>query len=508
MEYVVGIDQSDLEGESRHETKPTERDMHCACGRNPEWSQGVFLRRAVVPMTRRAWLGAAAAAMACGAVRAEAHSYSTPRIVGRTWTPDRDGAGKVRDGNWRNLPLNMWLLAGTAVMNDVIETPHYFGPLKYDGAESIMTNWSGAAFDPINKRILPYGGGHTGTDECETGIYCWDIPSCTYSRLQNRADRSLRTSWNTATNSLDGVSRGAPRSTPILPDRGAFDGAGPYGRPGVSHSRGNLHYLPPEFMGNTSGGIWIGGTVKGIYDLGTRRYQTPYWWNALPGHFYVYENINSVTQSLLDGSSVYAFHDLHYVTRYSLLEKQITDWSLIVGRPSDMRAYPRQFRHSKDWGSGDESTFCHMPEIRQCATLGTYGHVRMRYGQAIDSGLSNWTPYTDPIALTSGDGSHTDLAPEHFASGIYASLALCGVCYDATADCLWVQPNNVGDLLYRIDGISTGNIWTTTKVAGTGALKRMTNGTYGRMRLTTMAGKKILVRLNSIYDPVQVMRIS
>lgn len=459
-----------------------------------------------MPMSRRTWIGAAAAALACGAVCAQPHSYSTPRIAGRTWTPDRDGDGdgKVRGENWRNLPLFTWLLVGKAVMNDVIETPHYLGPLGYDGAESIMTNWSGAAYDPVNKRMYINGGGHNGSDECETGIYLWDIPSCTFSRTQNRCDRSLRNVWDDQKNRFTSVSLGRPRSAPTLPDGGLFDGAGPYGRGGAVHSGYSLIHLTPAFMGNSNGGIWMGMSV---YNLDTHKYDTPYWWNTLPEHLWTHGQAEQA-HSFFDDNSVYQLHEQNYVSQFNLTEKQTTDWSAVVGRVSDQKCYRRKHSHTTKWSSYNDATFCIMETLRQCVSFSSLGHVRIRYGQARDSGAASWSAYTDTITLTSSDGSHTDLAPANFVSGNYSKLSLCGACYDAALDCIWLQPNNVGDELYRIDGISTGNKWITIRIAGTGALKRMTNGTYGRMRLATMAGKKILVRLNSIFDPVQVMRIS
>jgi hypothetical protein len=76
-----------------------------------------------------------------------------------------------------------------------------------------------------------------------------------------------------------------------------------------------------------------------------------------------------------------------------------------------------------------------------------------------------------------------------------------------------MQPNDVGGLLYKITGKTTGalsvdTVWNTEKIAGTGALKRSGVGTYGRMRLATVGGKKVLVRITAVNDPVQVMRVS
>lgn len=455
-------------------------------------------------MTRRTWLGSAAAGIFSTVVCAHSRSNSLPNIIGNTWTPDRDVSGKVREENWRNLPLNAWLLVGKSVLNDVIETPHLRTVGLYDSAPSIMTAWSGAAYDPVRQRFYITGGGHTDSDECETGIYCFDIPSCTFSRIQNRADPSLRYAWDQQKNVFTSLSIGSSVSCPILPDGGAFDGAGSYGRPGAFHTRYALQYLPPLFMGNISGGIWLGQCV---YNLDSHRYDTPYWWNTKAGHVYS-KGVGSQASHLFDGNSIYAFHDRNYVSQFNLTEKQATDWSDVIGKDSDQKCYVRKYSHSITLDVGDGSAHCIASEIRHYVSLSSNGHVRIRYGQAIDSGNTNWSAYTDNIAMTSSDGSHLELASSNFVVNKYASLSLCGVSYDSAADCLWIQPNNVGDLLYRIDGISTGNTWATTKIAGTGALKRMTNGTYGRMRLATMAGKKVLVRLNSIHDPVQVMRIS
>lgn len=447
-----------------------------------------------MPMNRRTWLTAAAATMAATAIRAQAPSYSALRIAGRIWAPDRDDTGKVKNGNWQNLPLNTWLLVGTAVLNDVIERPHLKTIGGYDSAPSIMTNWSGAVYDPATQRSYIMGGGHNGSDECETGIYCCDTNSLTYSRVQDRAPTSLRLTWNRTTNVLENVPRGDSYSAPLAD-----------GRPGAVHSRYHINFLPPSFMGNNRGGMWMGGHAKGRYDFDSKTYDTCHWWN--PGHSDRLDIPWAGIATILDGDSIYCFHEQHYISRYALRETQVTDWS----PTSSQRLYRRAYKMSGPFaGGGESATFCEMRELRQCMVIcPTLGHRRIRHGSAIDVGATNWSPYSDAITLISSDGSHRDFnVVANFTYAPNSPMQCAGCVYDAAADCLWFQRNEMGGHLYRIDGISSGNLWVTTRIPGTGAIREGVNHTYGRMHLATMAGIKILVRMTTIHHPIQVMRIS
>lgn len=446
-----------------------------------------------MPMSRRTLLAATVAAMASVAVHARAPSYAVPKIIGRTWTPDRDDTGKIEARNWQHLPINTWLLVGTGVLNDVIELPHLTTVGGYDSAPSIMANWSGAVYDPATKRSYIMGGGHSASDECETGIYCCDTRSLTYSRVQDRAPTVLRLSWNNTTNVLESVPRGHPYNTPLAD-----------GRPGAVHSRYHINFLPSSFMGNVSGGIWMGGYAKGRFDFDSKTYDTCHWWN--PRHSDRLDIPWAGIATIFDGESIYCFHEEHYISRYALRETQPTDWS----QASSQKLYRRAFKMAPKFAGGKEAgTFCEMRELRQCMALSPIlGHRRIRHGQAIDSGATNWTPYSDAITLTSNEGSHNDFIKANFTYATNSPMQCAGCVYDAAADCLWFQRNEVGGHLYRIDGISAGNTWVTTKIPGTGAIREGINHTYGRMYLATMAGSKILVRMTTIYHPIQVMRIS
>lgn len=424
-----------------------------------------------------------------------ATDHTVPNIRGNTWLPDRDRLGRVRDGNWQNLPLNRWVLVGTATLNDVVETPHLRNYYGGDSSLAITTAWCGAAYDSVNQQFYLSGGGHAVSDECENGIYGYDVPTLRFSRIRNRTPPSLRLADGGAAGLISSPKPGP--SAYVCPQG---DGA-----PGASHTRYLILYIPPETMGNINGGVWFGSGVRAIYNLDTGSWGTVHWWNSahVASH-------STGSCAALDGTDVLTFDYAYPASRWALFEHEATDYSA----KSDQRLYRRIYPFAGRFSTYDRDVYCTLGSKRMAVSLSPYaGHARINYGAARDAGASNWTSYFNRITLTSADGSHADFNNTTFTERTSSTMALSGLAYDEAADCLWLQTNNIGGLLYKITGNITGavsvdTVWNTEKIAGTGALKQSGVGTYGRMQLATVGGKKVLVRITAVNDPVQVMRIS
>ncbi len=411
--------------------------------------------------------------------------YVAPNISGVTWTPVRDGSGNVLAGNWIGLPLNSWVEAAGQVLNDVIQTPHYTNSSSGDSASGIINAWGGMAWDYTNQIGYITGGGHGDSSACETGIYAINAAKMQFSRVRDRDPMSQLQCWNSTTHAFQAAELWtAGYNSPLV-----------NGVPGSTHTYHGLIWIPPSVLGNTKGGVLPFGTANSIYNLDTGAWTTTNWFSPEALYFDL-----SNCAAFIDGSKVYGPHSSWYHWRYDLTQTQETSWHAA----SFGKFETTQINSSVNINVGG-AIWGQLRERREEFSFSSAGFHRVKYGQAIDSSATDWSAYGETITLTSTDGSHADFTNAALADD--ALMAASGVVYDHATQTIYIQPNNTGSQLYKLTGLS-GTTWTTEKIAGTGCTRAPVRCTYGRLRLATLGGKKVLLRITNKDHPVQVMRIS
>jgi len=416
------------------------------------------------------------------------HLYSPsggPTITNGVWTPDRDGSGVVASGNWTGLPLNTWVEVAGGVLDDVIQNPRLLNYSGGDSSHGIVNAWSGMAWDYVNQIGYIDGGGHGDSSAIETGIYKVDVAKLQFTRVRDRDDASQLQCWDTVTHSFVAADLWPGGTNAPLVN----------GVPGSTHTYFGVIWIPPAVLGNTSGGVLPFGVANSIYNLDTGAWTTTNWFSPEEQYFDL-----SNCAAYIDGSKIYGPHAGFYHWRYDLTQNQATTWnSNSFGKfeTGPISSTTQFYVGSAMWG--------HMRERREEFSFHSLGIKRVRYGQAIDANATDWSSYYDTITLTSSDGSHADFSAASFSD--YDWFLYAGTVYDHSTATLYVQPNGSGRPAYKITGVA-GNTWTTEAITGTACTRMATNGTFGRLQLATMAGKKILLRITGKDHPIQVMRIS
>ena len=144
------------------------------------------------------------------------------------------------------MPINTWATPGSNTISsvdpslDAAVNPNYPGIAPWKGVTgtvSVVTAWSGAAWDETNKRLLITGGGHA--DYAGNEVYAWGAATATFSRLNNPTGAI----GNTGT-----LSDGLDATNPAY-----FDG-----RPRSAHTYGNLPMRNGE-MWNFQGSTYVSG---------------------------------------------------------------------------------------------------------------------------------------------------------------------------------------------------------------------------------------------------------
>lgn len=409
--------------------------------------------------------------------------FSAPGITNYVWTPARDGNGNVISSDWAGLPLNTWLDVAGGVLNDVIQTPHLLTAAGADGAGAIVAAWGGAAWDAANNRMYLSGGGHGDSHCCETGIYMVDTASLKFSRVADRQPVSQQQGWN-GTAFVDTNSQ-APYSIPLK-----------NGVPSSWHTYNGNVFIPPSVMGNTNGGVFTMGSARSTYNLDTHTYSTTHW--NTPEH----DSLDWSNQAaFLDGHVIYAPLNSWFHQRFDLSQSEVTDWSA-----TSSGKWLSGITSNVIISSNEQATWGVLSERREevCFRYGG-SRVRLRYGQAIDANATDWTPYFDTITLTSSDGSHLDFNDTNQDAN--AKLGQPGFCYDHVTGALYLVSSTAGGEVYKLTGIAS-NTWNVEKMVGTGVRRVSYKGAYGRTRLATVAGKKVLIRVATTTTPIEVMRIS
>jgi len=416
------------------------------------------------------------------------------------WSPTRDENDIIPAGNWKGLPANRYVLVNSPPLLDAVEKPYYTARSGAPSWTGIMNTWSGAAWSKPAQEMFITGGGHFGTSSCETAIYRLKAATLLFDRAKDRDPQSENGDWT--------VVDGKPVFTP---GESWWSSMLKSGQPGAVHTSWSLLWIPPEVMHvitgkttNKSGGIFYASGANTIYDLDTKKHVGPTNWKPIGQ-----SNVDlSASAAFLDGTNIYGPHNSFNVWKWALEGTQETLWS-----PASLGVFTSVFTH---WGHivAVHSCWGWIEERREC--FGFYGAMvnngtqpmlhftRARYGQAIDAGDKAWSKYCDTITLTSDDGSHLDFSVENLTMS--GPLFGAGNVYDADTATLYIQGSTVGAPLYKVTGLD-GNTWTTQKIHGAEALTESRNGVYGRMRLARLGGEKVILRVSSVTDPVQVMRL-
>ena len=156
------------------------------------------------------------------------------------------GASQGTAGNHPidDLPPGHWY----EVPNSTLE-PHLPDPLppNWSGPDSILSAWSGGAYDTLNDRLLIWGGGHN--DYGGNEVYAFDMEALSWSRI-----------WGPSEN---------------IPDAGGpCNETYPDGNPASRHTYDGLAYIPAHNQFWSNGGSLFCGSGSGtfatwVFDLDT-----------------------------------------------------------------------------------------------------------------------------------------------------------------------------------------------------------------------------------------------
>lgn len=424
-----------------------------------------------------------------------------PDIVGNLWKPARQPDNTILASNWKGLPLNRYIYVDAPPLLSAVETPYYTARSGAPSWTGIINTWNGAAWNPKAQEMFITGGGHFATSSCETAIYRLKADTLLFDRAKNRDPQSENGSWLSKNGELV-FTPGETFGSVVLKNS----------QHGAIHTYHGILWVPPDLMAvirgdnqNVSGGIFLTNAIRYVYDLDAKAYVGIPNWRKSPDR-----DIDiSDSAAFIDGTAIYGPHHSFDVWKWELKGTQDTIWS-----PKSTGVFTKVYQN---WGLivSSHSVWGWLPERREC--FGFYGSVkvntlslqRARYGEAIDKKAPDWTKFVDTIKLTSADGSHLDFNKENLSSDNAppGNLYGAGYIYDHETGTLHIQGSNAGAPLYKVTGID-GNTWTTQKIPGAEALAYSQNGVFGRMRLATLGGRKIIIRVSGVDHKIQVMRIS
>jgi hypothetical protein len=420
------------------------------------------------------------------------------RLTGDLWQPNLDGSGNILVSDFERLPLNRWVAAETNRLDDNVPSPRYPTLLgNSDGSPSIVSAWCGAAYDYVNQIMYLSGGGHADSHICENGIYALSAETLRFTVARQRSPMSAGQYWN--------GSQLVPVASPSDPGNNSANSCMADGAPGASHTFDALEWIPANVMGNRRGGVLMFHYSHQVLDLDTGQYDTAWFNPANPTPVDL-----SYKMVLMDGwNALHARADFFYrLWDFAPSARSATIWSA-----NSRGNYIKQF------SAGTRIVYSHkmmvrMPQRREFAVLAAPGgvpmHRRVRMGQGFDSGnRTDWSAFSDPITLTSSDGSHVFFNTEANWRDQEPDTALfaAGGTYDYWGNCIWVQSNLAGGALYKISGLE-GSTWTTQLVSGAAALTSTRNGTYHRCQVATRGASRVLIRVSTTTSLPEVCRIA
>lgn len=421
--------------------------------------------------------------------------YPPLNISGSNWTPNRDGSGNVLNTDFTQLPvLGGWLEvqdAGAVLLNQ-IETPYRLGAISGDGYTNVVDTWNTLALDRTNQRGYMWcSGGHGGIYNADNALYKLDFKKLTWARPLNRTSSANQLSWDGS--ALSNVNIGTYYN---VPQNDGF--------PGATHTYDTLVYLPPGILGagSTNGGLHLGSWARATLNLDALTVNTLFWNKETTLPFVDF----SYACSFYDSGAIWRPRNSAYIAKFTLAGTSATDWNA-----ASSGSLNYSYATSSTFFVYNSRAYCELTERRECVSIsGASGAaaVRMRYGQAIDAGVTDWTSYHDTITLTSVNGTdHQDLSTANFQDVLASPLQAAGIDYDHATQTIWMCGNLVGGALYRITGIAT-NTWTVYKVPGVSATRRSMNGTFGRFRALNQGGTLMAYRVSGTSHPLQAMRLA
>lgn len=393
-----------------------------------------------------------------------------------------------------------------ARLADVLETPYYSTSGGADDRESLTGPWCGAAWDATRKRLIVQGGGHGDGHMCSNGIYEVSLSKAKCVRLVNRSPRSVQQQYNRMTKEFEAWNAdgyGYPGGAHPLKD----------GTPGSVHTYHGLVYIPPATMqrlgygGNVNGGLMTTMPIA-ICNLDSGRYNVPYWATYGDGPGAVWET--GYQTNNLHGNLVVFPHNYYRHGVIDLTKPSVTRWSAAIG------GTPSSCTVTLNVGDGPfvdrvQKVMVKMPERGEYVSIAPPGKSqRVRYGAAVDAGVSDWTRYQDAITLTSSDGSHNDFSAANLDDARGALLCSAGSAYDHATGTIWIQGNIAGSKLYRITGIAS-NTWTVERLDSVASSYGEQSGimhNYNRFATGTFGRAKVLMRVTGVDHPIQILRVA
>jgi hypothetical protein len=403
------------------------------------------------------------------------------------WTPARDGDGNIPVTEFEKLAVYQWVRVAGNTIDSLIPSPRYPTFLgNPDGSPSVVTGWSGAAWDPAGQVMYISGGGHADSHFCENGVYALSGRSLTFSVAQARSPITAAQFYDTSTNTVKPGMTGGGAGYPLAD-----------GSVGASHTYDALIWVPPALMGNSKGGLLNYGGSKGLLDLDSGKYDTP--------HFQAADITDmSYKIAVMDGWQVIHPRASWYYKRYDFSQREATTY-----HPNSRGKALPQVTGSPEVVYNHKA-FCWMRQRREFVSFAKdQSATRVRYGQAIDSGnQADWSAYHDAITLQSSDGSHLDFSAANFLDQTSVNLLTsAGAAYDPFNDVIWIQANHAGSGLYEISGLN-GKVWTTRRIVGASAPTTSRNGTFGRFQVFKVGTVKLAMRVTSTTSPVEVIRLA
>ncbi|MDQ2999889.1 MAG: kelch motif-containing protein [Fibrobacterota bacterium] len=88
----------------------------------------------------------------------------------------------------------MWSQVGTNTLADVVPSPAVSGS---NPVVTIMSAWSGGAFDTVGNRLLVFGGGHA--DSADNSVYAFSLSTSAWTRLSSPPSNAVIAAFTEAT---------------------------------------------------------------------------------------------------------------------------------------------------------------------------------------------------------------------------------------------------------------------------------------------------------------------
>jgi hypothetical protein len=282
------------------------------------------------------------------------------------------------------------------------------------------------------------------------------------------------------------------------------------GAPPATHTFDAMWWFPDELVGNQRGALLMFAGPIHVLDLDTQTYDV------------AHHDVDTVDVDLsykimwADGWNVVHARASFYYRLWDVAPttREPTTWSEHIGQPDSRGTFVKSF----DAGTMfpyNHKMMCKMPRRREVVVIGVDGTVggviarRVRYGDAFDAGnTESWGEFSDPIALTSNDGSSDEFtAPSMMDQDLDSALYAAGMAHDATGNRIWVVSNLEGGSTYEITGLD-GSRWTVRRLEDPANLTSSSNGTFERVQCIDHSGHTLLIRATQVDGFTEVMRVT